>query len=564
MTKKILCSMLLFVGAGLYGFGQELRDFVCLINQTYHPDIIAYMGKLKAEFEKRAMGDAAKSVDNYLKGGFGSGFIYVDSNGDNYIITNNHVVNQAYTITITFEKLDGTKLKYENLTILAVDEVTDIAILAFPPGERPFTSGFSVLNRPIREGEDVFSAGFPSLSGIPVWQFGRGMVSNASVMVPIGDDPEENIGPYIQHTAQVDPGNSGGPLLVADQQAPTGYVVAGINTLSFRSRQAANYSIQIKNVLEFAGHILSGKGSGQEEFDKRIESFLAGLSRNRAVYGHIAKYLSNECTAMNAEFALSDMLEKAPRSVQEEIITVFVRDPVSGMGEAVAWIIENSLRARSGVIRASLQDVSRQDDGSYKVNFTIQDKTIESTWVKEYNIWRIRTFGDAALDDRTQIEAKTKKREQNAGLRTDIVFAVNGGFEYLFDRGPAFFMSAWYQFVGPVFWDVQFHFAGMDYIHIETGLGFNVPIKLNSFAISPFAIVHAGFKKIPPPPNNQYITGDLAYGWSARGGLQVVIAAVPGLLFQAAYQYNSYIAMEDQIELKEGKHGVTVGIGYVF
>jgi hypothetical protein len=306
--------------------------------------------------------------------------------------------------------------------------------------------------------------------------------------------------------------------------------------------------------------ILSGKESGTEEISRRIESFLAGLGGNKAVYGHIARYLSSECTAMNAEFALSDMLGKAPKTVQEDIITIFVNDPVSGMSEAVAWIIENSLRTRSSAIRASLQEISDQGNGSYRVSFTIQDKTVESTWVKEYNIWRIRTFGDAALDDKAQIEAKTKKRTQNAGLRTDIVFAANSGFEYLLDQGPAFFASIWYQFAGPVFWDIQFHFAGTDYIQFESGIGFHVPIKLNSFAISPFALANFGLRKIIPSDDLDF---DLAWGWSFRGGIQVFIAAVPGLLFQTAYQYNGYTP-PNKGELKDGKHGVTISIGYVF
>jgi hypothetical protein len=308
------------------------------------------------------------------------------------------------------------------------------------------------------------------------------------------------------------------------------------------------------------GNILSGRESGAEELNKRVESFLAGLDRNKAVYEHIARYLSNECTAINAEFALSDMLEKAPKTVQEDIITVFVNDPINGMSEAVAWIIENSLRSRSGAIRASLQEISDQSNGNYRVSFIIQDKTVESIWVKEYNIWRIRTFGDAALDDRTLIEARTKKRMQNAGLRTTIVFAVNGGFEYLIDQGPAFFASMWYQFAGPVFWDMQFHFAGTDYIQFESGLGFHIPIKLNGFAISPFALANFGLRKIAP---SDELDSNLTWGWSVRGGVQVFIAAVPGLLLRTAYQYNSYAPLGEG-ELNDGKHGISIGIGYTF
>ncbi|MDR1250508.1 MAG: serine protease, partial [Treponema sp.] len=296
-------------GGATFCFGQTegLRDYVGLINQSFHPDIVSYLGKFRTEFEQRGNKDAARGIDNYLKGGSGTGFIYVAPDGANYIITNHHVITQAYDISVTFEKQDGLKVKYEGLRIVAADEDLDIALLAFPRGGRPFAGGLAFLDRPVNEGEDVYSAGFPALGTASLWQLGRGMVSNAHVEFPEDDRDEKSriMGPYIQHTAQVDPGNSGGPLLVPVPGLPAGYAVAGINTLSARFRQAANFSIPTDRIKAFLDSALISKPEDERRrLDARLNAFIDGLAAPRAVYDHIARYLSNACTAENAEYAL--------------------------------------------------------------------------------------------------------------------------------------------------------------------------------------------------------------------------------------------------------------------
>ncbi|MDR3123805.1 MAG: serine protease, partial [Treponema sp.] len=278
-----------------------------MINQTFHPDIVAYLGKLREEFDRLGNKDAARGIDNYLKGGSGTGFVYVAEDGSNYIITNHHVITQSYDISVTFEKLDGTKIKYEGLEIVAADEDMDIALLSFPKGGKPFTGGLSFLDRPVNEGEDVYSAGFPGLGSTPLWQFGKGMVSNARVEFPeYADDKKSRImGPYIQHTAQIDPGNSGGPLLIPVEGVPAGYAVVGINTLSARFRQAANFSIPVYRVNAFLNTALGPKPEDEmPRLEARLDSFIEGLGESKTVYEHISAYLSNACTAENAEFAL--------------------------------------------------------------------------------------------------------------------------------------------------------------------------------------------------------------------------------------------------------------------
>lgn len=577
MFRRIFLAVIITFAAGAFCFGQSagaLRDYVGLINQTFHPDIVAYLQKFRAEFDKRGNKDAAKSIDNYLKGSSGSGFIYVAQDGSNYIITNHHVITQSYDISVTFEKQDGTKIKYEGLEIIAADEDMDIALLSFPKGGRPFTAGLSFLNRAVNEGEDVYSAGFPGLGATSLWQFGRGVVSNARVEFPEDDDDEKSriMGPYIQHTAQIDPGNSGGPLLVAAQGVPTGYAVAGINTLSARFRQAANFSIPVTQVNAFLTAALGPKPEDERpRLDARLDVFIQGLSVNRAVYEHIADYLSNVCTAENAEYALTEMLRNANRTVQNNIIHAFIYSPVDGMGYAVAWTIENALRQKSGKIAISVDAATPNSKGGYTVSFTVNNGTISSEWVNEYGIWRISAFGDFAAGDKTLVEKREQADKDAERLRTDYGFQVSAGYAHIFEIGPAFGTEFKIR-SGVSGGGLRFYISGNDFLQIQGSVGFYFPIRIKKIGLTPYIDTGAGFAKSPAPKqsdsSDSYSSrenpSELSFALSFQGGLMFTTAAVPGLYFQPAYQYNflpnSLISEDDDRNL----HVLFFGIGYGF
>jgi serine protease Do len=552
MLRRIFFVFIMTLNAGAFCFGQTpgaLRDYVGLINQTFHPDIVAYLGKFRAEFDKRGNNDAAKSIDNYLKGRSGTGFIYVARDGSNYVITNHHVITQSYDISITFEKQDGIKIKYEGLEIIAADEDMDIALLSFPKGGKPFTSGLSFLNRPVNEGEDVYSAGFPGLGAIFLWQFGKGMVSNARAEFPENDNDEKSriMGPYIQHTAQIDPGNSGGPLLVQVSGVPTGYAVAGINTLSARFRQAANFSIPMNRVNEFLSIALGPKSSDERpRLDARLDTFIEGLSVNQAVYGHISDYLSSACTAENAEYALTEMLRKANRTVQDNIIRAFVYSPVDGMSYAVAWTIENALRSKAGRISISVDTVVPNNKNGYTVTFKVNDRTISSEWVNDYGIWRINSFGDFAAGDKTLVEKQEKEDRDAERLRTDYDIQFSAGFAYPFEVGPAFGADLKFRrYSSYASAGMRVYTAGEDFFQLEVTSGIFIPIRIKKVGLTPYGETGLGFIKTSFPIDELQIPY-FGFALSFQGGLLFTTAAVPGLYLQAAYQYNLlYLFMID-------------------
>jgi serine protease Do len=564
--RIFLFCALLIVGHCIFGQTSALRDYVGMISQSFHPDAVKILENLKTELEKRNRNAAARSLDAYIKGGSGTGFVYV-SGGVSYILTNYHVISHADTLSVTFEKVDGEQSKFTGLTIIAADEDMDIALLAFAGGQNPFKDGLRFVTRAVEEGNDVYSAGFPGLGTSMVWQLGRGMVSNASVRIPRDDGSGKTIGPFIQHTAEVDPGNSGGPLLVQTQGVPTGFAVAGINTRKVLSRQAANYSIPVARVQTFLTAGLSKQQGDQRALlDARLEAFIEGLKVNKAVYPHIAPYLSNTCVGENAEYALFEMLNKANRLVQDDVLNTFGNSPVEGMRQAVAWYIESQVRSKTGSLNIATDSVTAIETG-YTVTFNINDKLVSSEWVNEYGIWRILKFGEFVTGDKEtkekNIKAAAKAKAAEKALRAEPTFQISADYVQILERGPAFGVDLTFRssYSG---YGLRGNFGKGIFQMVGFG-GAYFPIKLGTkAALTPFLNAGVGVQY------KEAETGDywaeigkktIYFGLSAQAGLQFITAAVPGLYLHGGYQFNWFGFTLDK---KTDMHAVFVGLGYAF
>ena len=513
-----------------------LRDYVGLINQTYHPGVVSFFEGIKANLERRGESDAVRAIDIFLRGSTGSGFV-VSDRGNLYVITNNHVIAQAHTVSITFERPDGFRRTFENLRIIAANEENDLAILAFAPGDRPVQQGLSLLTRAAREGETVFSAGFPSLGITPIWQFGQGMVSNASVRFPRSIQDETQMGPYIQHTAQIDPGNSGGPLLVAQQGVATGYAVVGINTLTGLRRQAANYAIPVSTTQSFmTGALNQRPDTFRAALDQRLAEFVEGLGVNRAVYPHIAGFLSAACVGENAEYAMEEMFERSNASVRRAFIEKTEDGVVGAMSYAVAWTIENSIRTGPGALRTVIKDVTGAGE-EYTVVFTINNTDHSSRWVREYGNWRIRTFGAVAAGDADLLTQRQSRREAAQNLRIDDSNVhLEAGYANLFDKASfALYASADFGNFG-----AKVYFADSDFWAIGAFVNYRWGIPAGNLGFMPYLRLGADymfdkeyndFKDEFHPPA---ITG------MGQAGLKVTTSYVPGLFIGAAFQFNFF------------------------
>ncbi len=153
-------------------------------------------------------------------GGSGSGFII---SPDGLAVTNNHVVTGAATLEVY---IGGDTTKSYNAQVLGVSECNDLALIQIANAEDLPSLEWQADEPSV--GLEVYAAGFPL--GDPEFTLTRGIVAKAQAG---GDTPWASIDYTLEHDANIQPGNSGGPLVGAD-----GRVVA----VNYASSSATNTS----------------------------------------------------------------------------------------------------------------------------------------------------------------------------------------------------------------------------------------------------------------------------------------------------------------------------------
>ncbi len=135
----------------------------------------------------------------------GSGFVI---SADGYVVTNNHVVENATKVTVVFD--DGVE---QEATIVGTDERTDLAVLKIEGTDLPFVKFESESSR---VGDWVVAVGNP---------FGLGGTVTVGVISGSGRNiGGSNYGDFLQIDAAVNTGNSGGPAFNTQGE------VVGVNT----------------------------------------------------------------------------------------------------------------------------------------------------------------------------------------------------------------------------------------------------------------------------------------------------------------------------------------------
>ena len=165
--------------------------------------------------------------------GAGSGVI-IDPHG--YIVTNNHVVEGATTVTVTLS--DGRTF---DAVKWATDPWTDLAVVEITPNEDlPFAHFLSNSLEKLEVLEDVVAVGNAlALPGGPTWT--EGVISNLGRSIRISEDVV--LDDIIQTDAAINPGNSGGPLVNKAGQ------VVGINTAIAAEAENIGFAISTDTAI---------------------------------------------------------------------------------------------------------------------------------------------------------------------------------------------------------------------------------------------------------------------------------------------------------------------------
>jgi S1-C subfamily serine protease len=183
------------------------------------PAVVSITVQAQRPAGRRARGGRQPSRPS---GGTGSGLVFAP---DGYVLTNNHVVAQAMDIQVAFT--DGTELP---ATLVGNDPFTDLAVLRLNGSGLAF--GALGNSDELRVGQLIIAIGNPlgfqsTVSTGVVSSLGRAMRSREGRLI-------ENI---IQHTAPLNPGNSGGPLVDSRGR------IVGINTAIISGAQGIGFAV---------------------------------------------------------------------------------------------------------------------------------------------------------------------------------------------------------------------------------------------------------------------------------------------------------------------------------
>ena len=117
------------------------------------------------------------------------------------------------------------------------------------------------------------------------------------------------ISTIIQHSAQVDYGNSGGPLLISSGDK---YLVVGINTWKAAYRDSVNFAIPAAQIKKMINSISSGESSSAKDRAFKLAQALGDSSQK---YTSLINFISFHKASVDGQKDFESVLRFAPTSV---------------------------------------------------------------------------------------------------------------------------------------------------------------------------------------------------------------------------------------------------------
>ena len=259
--------------------------------------------------------------------GSGSGVVI---SPDGYILTNDHVVENASKIIVT---LPGGK-EY-NADVVGMDDLTDLALLKLDGRDFPYVE--------MADSDDLIIGEWVIALGNPFGLFDVNQQPTATIGIVSGKDLDFGLQDgkifqdMIQTDAAINPGNSGGPLVNSNGK------VIGINTFIYTGSSSKEGSIGIGfaipiNRARRIAEELKTKGRVVREFSTGIRA--QPLDRNTASYLGIP--FNEGVIITNIE--RNSPADKAKLELEDVIISVEKRK-VKSLGDILEIIEVNDLRS---------------------------------------------------------------------------------------------------------------------------------------------------------------------------------------------------------------------------
>jgi len=223
----------------------------------------------------------------------GSGVVIDASKG--YVITNNHVIDNANEITVTLK--DGREFKAQ---VVGTDPETDVTLIKIPAG------GLSEL--PLANSDELRVGDFVVAIGNP---FGLGQTVTSGIVSALGRTGLniENYEDFIQTDASINPGNSGGALVNLRGE------LVGVNTAIIApngGNVGIGFAIPSNMVQQVVSHLVQfGKvqrgslGVVLQELDPKLA---AAFGLNSNIKGVVVTEVKDDSPAQHANLMPGDVI----------------------------------------------------------------------------------------------------------------------------------------------------------------------------------------------------------------------------------------------------------------
>jgi len=246
--------------------------------------------------------------------------ILLDSNG--YILTSNHLVEKAETIIVT---LHGGQSFFAEL--IGGDVQTDTAVIRISSNGVDLQPAILGDSSELAVGQTVLAIGYAfALPGAPI--ITNGIISATGVSTPAS--PQLTIVDMVLHTAPINEGNSGGPLL-NDQGE-----VIGINTAIIVETRGIGFAVNANDASYVANQLM--------EFGevRRGSLGITPLNVSAELIIQLGIALPHD---VRAGVFLADVVEEAPAFEagmrRGDIIVAIDQQPVTNSGELARYLFRH-------------------------------------------------------------------------------------------------------------------------------------------------------------------------------------------------------------------------------
>lgn len=204
--------------------------------------------------------DAATEIATVGLSPLGSGTAFLIS--DVHVVTSYHVVENGNVFYLAFGPRDNDRYTAQ---LVAQDPLNDLAILEITDSAWRPRSHFRISDELPQLGLEVFTIGFPLVS---IMGFSEPTLTTGVISRQVGIDDDER---FLQITAPIQPGNSGGPLL-NERGEVVGVIASKLSELFMLEQsgslpQNVNFAVKadlLSNLIipswRRVGRVISGRG----------------------------------------------------------------------------------------------------------------------------------------------------------------------------------------------------------------------------------------------------------------------------------------------------------------